>query len=207
MHIHRTYIALCLAGSLLLAGFVSAATLASSDPHWYTPMGFVELLIERNIITANYAERARSYARLFSKSAPSADVSTPGMRDADKVRVTTSQLIRYSNLEFAVGEEIQGLLLLVENSSSTDAILEAKRKCQVTYRIFSDTETLVYDSATEERCKTDERVTYLLGAGQTRMFEIKHATSTLALPAGEYTFTLEYPGYGGGDKKVTVVNR
>lgn len=128
------------------------------------------------------------------------------MHDADKVQVSVSQLIKYANSEYVEGDDVEGLLLLVENTADAEAVLEAKRKCQVVYRIFSD-EALVYDSATSERCKTDERVSYVLGAGKTRMFEVTHASTTHPLPTGTYRFELEYPGYGGGEKTVTILER
>lgn len=204
----RTYLALLISTALLAGGFVSAATLtSSSEATWRTPLGFVELLIARNIISSEHAERARAFARMFSDTSPNDGVGTPRtMHDADKVRVSVSQLIQHANSEYVEGDDVEGLLLLVENTTDIEAVLEAKRKCQVVYRIFSD-DALVYDSATSKRCMTDERVSYVLGAGKTRMFEVTHASTTHSLPAGSYRFELEYPGYGGGEKSVTILKR
>jgi hypothetical protein len=52
---------------------------------------------------------------------------------------------------------------------------------------------------------TTNQVTYALGAGQVRMFPMRHRSTDYTLPAGTYRFELEYPGYGKGDVTITVL--
>ncbi len=202
----RTFFAVILSTVLLAGGLASASSFASSDAEIAGAGDLVEYLIAQKIIPEPFAERARAFARLFSLHDGSQGVTEDRASDVDKVRVSTSQLIDHANLEYAVGDEVSGLLLLVENTTSIDAVLEAKRGCQVVYRIFSG-EELLFDSANTDRCKTEERVSYVLGPGKTRMFEISHASTTQALAAGTYRFELEYPGYGSGEKIVTIMER
>jgi len=198
------YLGLAVA-TLLLGGVVVWAAPLSSVPYaLYTPSGFVDMLVARGLIPEGIAPRARSLAALFTRSVPAAHPSQAPM-NADKVKVSVSQLIEHGMLTYNRFEDIRGLLLLVQNTTNDHVTLEARRKCQVVYRVYDVEGALVYDSATSERCRTStEQVTYDLEAGQTRMFQISHAQSTHELPPGTYRFEIEYPGYGQGDLTVTV---
>lgn len=172
----------------------------------YTLNGFTEMLIARNLVPASLAEKARELSNMVSRIDDAEDQAPVpvGAKNSDKVTVSVSQLIEHANLEFKVGENIEGLLLIVKNNTASTTELEAKRRCQVVYRIYSADDVLLYDSATGEKCVTDEKVTYLLNAQQTRMFPINHAASTFGLSSGTYRFVLEYPGYGKGERTVTI---
>lgn len=204
MSIQKTILALSVAG-LLVAGAVWAAPVSGPTFTLYTVHGFVEMLIERGIISPGFADKARSYANIFSRVDDAEEKAEQSMQNADKVSVSLSQLIQYSKLEFAEGSDVEGMLLMVTNETDAPITLEAKRGCQVLYRIY-DGDTMLFDSATQEKCKTDERVTYVLEGRKTRMFEIIHRASDYALPVGTYRVELEYPGYGEGERTVTILN-
>jgi hypothetical protein len=114
------------------------------------------------------------------------------------------QLIEHANLEFAAGTDITGPLVIVKNMSASSTVLEAKRQCQVVYRIYDTADTLLYDSATTEVCTTDEQITYQLQGHGIRMFPIRHTATAYPLVVGTYRFVLEYPGYGEGSVMVTI---
>lgn len=198
------YLILAVAALLLGGVVVWAAPLSSTSYALYTPSGFVDLLVTRGLIPEGLAPKARSLAALLTRNAPAAHPSQAPM-NADKVKVSVSQLIEHGTLTYNRFEDIKGLLLLVQNTTNERITLEARRKCQVVYRVYDAEGALVYDGATSERCRTStEQVTYDLEAGQTRMFQIVHAQSTHELPPGTYRFEIEYPGYGQGDLTVTV---
>lgn len=124
------------------------------------------------------------------------------------VTVNVSQLIAFSHLTFKEGDEVQGLLLTVTNESDTTQTFEARRKCQVTYKIFDQSNALVFDSASSTPvCTSGERVTYLMPPHVTRMFEIRHKDSAYHLKPGVYRFELDYPEYGRGDLTVTILKK
>ncbi|MBP9759864.1 MAG: hypothetical protein KBD24_00660 [Candidatus Pacebacteria bacterium] len=191
--------------ALLVAGVVWAAPVAGATMHLYTTSGFVEMLIEKGVVPEGMAERARAFARFVTRG----DDAVPappakGALNADKVSVSVSQYIAQANRTYEVGKDVTGLLLTVRNSTEEAITLEAKRGCQVVYRIFSD-KTLVYDSAGSDRCTNDEKVTYTLPARGTRMFEIIHKATDYPLPTGEYRVEMEYPGYGKGERTITIM--
>jgi hypothetical protein len=169
-----------------------------------TLTGFVDELIEQGIIKQEKEGKARKIVALLSEidESKSDDIE---VMNADKIEVTVSQLIENSHRTYEQSEDVTGLLLMVKNTTNEIIDLEAKRKCQVVYRIINDQDEVVYDKRDEEQCQTDEQVTYLLPANQTRMFKVEHEASAYELPAGEYTFEIEYPGYGGGEKDVTIL--
>lgn len=168
----------------------------------FSIQGFTNHLIDMGIIPQTLAEKARELAYLVSKKPVISE--TPTVLNADKVSVSVSQVITHANLEFAEGDDIKGILLVVRNTSDARVDLEAKRRCQVVYRIYDAEEHLVYESTTREVCKNAERVTYSLDSQQARMFQIVHHQTEYALKKGVYRFEVEYPGYGKGDRTVTV---
>jgi hypothetical protein len=170
----------------------------------YTVPGFVDALIARGIIPEAAAGKARTLMRMVLQSEEQANPQPTGALNADKVRVTVSQLIEQSDLTFDARMDIKGPILLVKNTTKEKITLEAKRHCQVVYRIYDTKDVLLYDSATSKKCTTDEKVTYPLDAEQTRMFGIMHRTSDYALTSGSYRFHIEYPGYGEGDLTVRI---
>ena len=203
MSIQKTFLALSVAG-LLVAGAVWAAPVSGPTFTLYTMHGFVEMLIERGIISPGLADKARSYANIFSRVDDVEEENVEhGKLNADKVSVSISQLIQFSKLEFAEGTDVEGLVLLVTNETDAQIMLEANRGCQVFYRIF-DGDTMLYDSATQEKCQTQERVNYVLEGRKTRMFDVIHRASDYALPVGKYRVELEYPGYGEGERTITI---
>lgn len=162
---------------------------------------FIDLLIAKGIITEENATRGRELAERIQKAEKEDEDSA---KDSDMLEVSVSQYIEQGALTFNKFEAVQGLLLMVTNKSEEPMTLEAKRKCQVVYRIYNESDTLLYNSAEEKACKTTEKVTYVLGAGDTRIFPIRHVLNRYALQPGEYRFELEYPGYGKGDRTVTI---
>lgn len=124
------------------------------------------------------------------------------------VSVNVSQLIAFSHLTFTEGEDVQGPLLIVTNQTDATLTLGARRQCQVTYKIFDERNTLLFDSASSTpMCASGEHVTYLLPAHETRMFEVRHHDSAYHLVPGTYRFELDYPEYGMGNLTVTIVKK
>ncbi len=200
------------AGAVIVwAGPVHAQTFVLETTH-----GFVQLLIDKGIIPEALAGKARELASMIealeghattspaTTNSATASSTPQGPLNADKVDVSVSQLIENGSLTYNHLEDVKGLLLLVKNTTDQDITLEAKRHCQVVYRIYDANDKLVYDSSTSNQCQTNERVTYLLPAGETRMFGVDHPESVHALQPGVYRFELEYPGYGKGDLSVTI---
>ncbi len=198
----RKLLALTLFIGLLAVGSVAYA---AQTYHLYTLDGFVEHLIERGVIPQSLAPKARELAAFIGKAEDvQQDAVASQTPNADKVEVTVSQLIEQGTRTYAQGADVKGLLLLVKSKATSTVELAAKRKCQVVYRIYDENDSLVYDSATSEQCKTTDRVTWVLGQGQTRMFQVSHPATVHPLAAGVYRFELEYPGYGKGELEVTV---
>lgn len=168
----------------------------------YTINSFVNLLIEKGIIPEREADTAHELADIIKQV--EGFTESASARNADKVTVRVSQDIEQANLEFAFGTDIEGMLLLVQNTTTELVQLEAKRGCQVVYRIYDEAGTLLYDSAQSEVCQTDEKVTYMLEGDQFRMFPITHREEDLNLERGVYRFEVTYPGYGQGERVVTV---
>ncbi len=170
----------------------------------YTLGGFVEMLIERGIVTSAVAQKAREIVKLVERVEDAPTPTIPTHLNANKVEVSVSQLIEHANLNYKAGSDIRGLLLLVKNMSTSTIELETKRRCQVVYRIKDGGGTVLYNKDTSEQCSKNERVTYLLKGSDTRMFEVRHRQIDFPLAKGTYTFELEYPGYGGGSRTVIV---
>lgn len=162
---------------------------------------FVEFLIAKNIIPESRAPQARNFAEKFDR------VAKPGQSASSTkpIEVKVSQLLEFSQRTFKEGEEVQGLLFLVTNPDDTARQFEARRRCQVSYRIYDSSEALLFDSASSTpACQGTERVTYLMQPHQTRMFEVRHSDSAYHLEPGTYRFELNYPEYGKGDLEVTI---
>lgn len=191
--------------ALVAAGiFLWGATVYAQTFELYTASGFVELLIQKGIISPERQEKAREFVNLITRKENAAAVMIAA-KNADKVSVTVSQYIQYGAGEYRQGEDIKGLLLVVTNDTDENLELEAVRRCQVKYRIYSVDEKLLYDSGNKESCQTPEKVIYFLEPHQSRMFDVVHAVSELWLSPGTYRFELEYPGYGKGSRTISVI--
>ncbi len=172
---------------------------------------FVTTLVERGIISSEREEAARTLARFFGDVATPAGSGQPAIEpsrpNTEHISVQASQLIEYASRTYAEGEHIRGLLLNVRNTHTAPIQLFGRAQCHVSYRILSaDDRSSLYNSAEHEPCTSGEESSYMLGAGDTRMFEIRHAHETHPLPEGEYVMVMEYPGYGEGELVVTVKN-
>jgi hypothetical protein len=166
----------------------------------YTVQGFVEMLINKGLVPAPLADKARELARMIT----AADTATPEhATTTPMIEVRASQLIQHANLEFSPFEDVTGLVLLVKNTGPEAQTMVSNRFCEVVYRIYHG-DTLLYDSSTQKKCASGEEVTYQLLAGQTRMFELTHAESVYQLQKGIYRFELDYPRYGKDDLVVTI---
>jgi hypothetical protein len=187
---------------VIVVGALHAAPVygGTSQPH--AIHGFVEMLIEKNIVPSHLASKARAFAAMITRADTTVSEPTHA-RNANSVDVRISQLIQHADLTYSPGENIDGLLVLVTNTTGEEVVLEAVRKCQVVYRIYRGHE-LLYDSAAKDICQTDERVTYRLGAHDTRMFEVTHPATAKPLSPGVYRVELEYPGYGAGERTITI---
>jgi hypothetical protein len=190
--------------SILFVVAVAATTgVVYANTHaLYTTQGFVEELISRGIIPSSLAPKARELVQFIGAASTNEGVDMTPM-NAEHVHVRASQLIENSKRTYVKGSDVQGLLVLVENTHTEPITLEAKRRCQVVYRIYEN-DVLLYDSATTEKCETTEKVEWMLGAGDTRMFPVKHEADTYTLEPGEYSFELDYPGYGVDTRTVTI---
>ncbi len=188
---------------LLTGGMFFIKTVNASSFNLYTPSGFIDFLIEKGIIPESKADKARELFSLAENINTSENESEKTL-NSDKVEVSVNQLIQYANLKYEAYTDIEGLLLLVKNISDEDIFLEAKRGCAVTYEIYDDENNLVYNSADEEKCQTDEKVRYLLRKGKTRMFQINHKKEDKSLSRGVYDIKIKYSGYGEGVKRITV---
>jgi|GEM_PF-3549487 len=204
----------CALSLTLAVGVVVAVPAYAGTLQLHTVHSFVETLIARGIIPESVANKAREFVSMISHAdqaqtaAPAAQMPyvqnpEPGM-NKENVSIKVSQLIEHADRTYNKFEDVSGLLLLVTNTSDASVMLEAKRHCQVVYRIYDAHDTLVYDSSTSDVCQGKEHVQYQLPAGKTRMFEITHAEKAHHLDPGTYRFELVYPGYGTGDLQVTI---
>jgi hypothetical protein len=187
---------------ILLTGIVTTSVYGAEHA-LYTTSGFIDLLISKGIIPEEKVTKARELLTFVVRSEKKEEIQIEKM-NADKVEVTVSQYIENGELTYNAFEDIEGLLLMVKNTTSEGLVLEAVRNCQVTYRIYDVTDTLLFDSGENEKCKVAEKVTYMLAAGKSRIFEVKHTQNEYSLSAGTYTFEIEYAGYGKGEKEITV---
>jgi hypothetical protein len=178
-----------------------ADTITGANHELYTISGFIDLLISKGIISEAKATQARELAKFAEKID---EAKTDIAPSTDDVEVTVSQYIEYGDLTYSTFEDIKGLLLTVKNTSDTAKTLEAKRSCQVVYRIYDDKDVLLYDATDEKACQTTEQVTYVLEAGKTRIFPIIHNMDKYSLRTGLYRFEIEYPEYGKGERMITV---
>ncbi len=190
------------AGFLLVALFFAVSTVNASYLKIYTVSGFINMLVEKGIIPENKIEKAKEISQM-AEALESVESSNTAL-NSDKVSVSVNQLIEHADLKYNAYTDITGLLLLVKNTSDEDIFLEAKRGCQVVYTIINSAGNVVYTNKDTKVCKTNEKVRYLLRAGKTRMFQINHKRDDKRLGRGVYTVKMEYPGYGGGEKIITV---
>jgi hypothetical protein len=205
MTIKKTIVFPILLLGLCLYGTNVSANVATF--HLVSMSGFVESLIAKDIISSDMSARARALVRMVEAGTVQIH-KVIHTRNADSVEVHVSRLIQYAGGDTTEGNDIEGLLLITKNTTSKPVELEAKRGCQVVYRIYStENDTLLYDSASEDRCVTKEKVTYYIEAGKVRMFEINHRNKDFPLTAGAYRFVLEYPGYGKGERIVNVAHK
>lgn len=153
----------------------------------------VEHLIESGIIPASMAAQARLVVE---------NNTTPETTD---ITVSVHELIQYSPLEFQERRDVRGIVLLAQNSGNTPATLTRTRQCSVVYRIYDDAGTMLYDHSQSNRCLYGPAVTYVLEPGQQTMFEVIHSKEDYVLTPGTYHFEVEYPGYGKGEREVTVL--
>lgn len=181
--------------ALLLVIFVAGPVEAFSFK------SFVEHLVEKGIIAPEKADKALKMAGI----AEGLESENVGLNE-DKIDLRVSQLIQFASREYPVGSNVEGLLLIVENTIDENVVLEARRRCAVTYRILDGDGKELYDNADKEICNSGEEVTYTLTGKQQRMFNVKHNHDDLALEAGTYTFVLEYPPYGSGELEVTITD-
>lgn len=193
----KSFFALVIAGVLMWGVTVYAQT-----TELYTIPGFIDLLVKKGIISPENQAKANQLVALLARK----EGGIPTAINADKVSVAVSQLIEYGTGEYREGADVQGLLLVVTNNTDGKVDLEAVRKCQVTYRIYSDKNKLLYDySEVNPNCKGPEKVTYALEAHKSRMFEVRHKISEYPLSPGTYRFELQYPGYGKGTRIINVI--
>ena len=188
---------------MLTFGFAVWAAPVHTDSDQVRWGSFVETLIDYGIIPEHMANKAREVLGLVERLEVQ-EQSQEGPMNADKVSVRASQLINVGNLTFEYGEDVKGLLLLVKNESEADIDLEAKRGCQVIYRVYNADGNELYDSSSESKCDTNEKVTYRLNAGQTRMFPVTHYDTSYRLEKGTYRVLIDYPGYGSGERTIVV---
>ena len=120
----------------------------------HTFTSFVESLIERGIISEGMADKARNIAGIVTQIDSGAVAQSTAL-NASYAVVSVSQYIQYANHTYTQGDDIEGVILLIENTSEESRMFEAKRGCQVVYALYDEVE-MVYDSATTEQCQTDE---------------------------------------------------
>ncbi|HCC04946.1 TPA: hypothetical protein DEP58_01405 [Patescibacteria group bacterium] len=197
----QTIVRIALCAVFISATLFTAPQVYGATHQLYTTYGFIDLLISRGIIATQQVERAREMGAVIMKTEKSETSSNPSPED---ITVSVSQFIEHGNLTYNMFENIEGLLLTVKNNGSKAHTLDAKRQCQVVYRIYDEEDSLVYDYADESKCQTSEKVSYILEAGATRIFPITHDVGKYALKSGKYRFEVEYPGYGKGERVVTV---
>lgn len=167
----------------------------------HTVSSFVDLLISRGIIPGDRAAQARVYANAVERIHAARG---SGIDTATELSISASQLIEYSKLSFGRFEDIKGLVLLVRNTGADDSELVHRQACPVTYRIYDETGSEIFDSGDDIRCGSPETARYVLGAGQTRMFEVEHRHRDRALHPGVYRFELRYAAYGSDVRTVTI---
>lgn len=167
----------------------------------YTVSGFIDLLVEQGIIPSERAAQARMYGMLVERSQA---VRAGQDHVASGLEISASQLIEYSKLSFGRFEDIKGLVLLVRNLGEAPVVLEHVQACPVTYRIIDAADAVLYDSAQQPACKSDEFVGYQLEAGESRMFELEHRHRERALTPGTYQFEMQYGQYGSDTRTVTI---
>jgi len=174
----------------------------------FTIFGFIEMLLEKGIVSETNAEKARYLASFIEKvDAPQKEVvqGEEALRDDfEDIEVRVSQFIENGTRTYNTYEDVQGLILTVKNTTSEEILLHAIRKCQVVYRIFNEKAELLYDSSKGDACQTGEKVVYTLLAGKTRIFPITHKMDAYQLEKGVYRFEIEYPEYGKGNVSVTI---
>lgn len=188
--------------------FVNSPVLASgvvSNTHQlYTLTSIIEMLIQKGFISEDNKIKAYDFGSVYLEQ-KSKKTTKNDVKNADKIDISVSQYIEYGARTYNRFEDIKGLLLKVENTSDESIVLEAKRQCHVIYRIYSEQDELVYDSSAGDKCKVDETVFYSLDAGKSRLFEVTHRRSTKTLSKGKYRFEIEYPGYGKGERIITII--
>jgi len=177
--------------TLFVALLFALPTYGASTPEYLR--NAVEQLIDSGIIPANMAARARLAV---------ANNTTPETTD---VTVSVHELIQYSPLEFQERRDVRGIVLLAENSDTAPATLTRTRQCNIVYRIYDDTGTMLYDHSQSNRCLYGPDVAYVLEPNQQAMFEVIHKKEDYPLTPGTYRFEVEYPGYGKGEREVTIV--
>lgn len=186
-------------GGLFVAGRAEA----------FSMQQLITSLIERSIMSSDKEDAARTLARFFGDTSTPADKEStePKYPHAEKISVKASQFIEFSDLTYALGADIEGIVLHVQNTHTEAVELTGRARCHVSYRIETIPDrTVLFNSAEHEPCIGGETSTYYLDPGAIRMFEIVHTAEDYALPAGEYVMVMEYPGYGEGELEFTVTS-
>lgn len=187
-----------LTATVLFILLISTSTVQASTVQLYTVSGFVTALIEQGIIPSHHSTQAKEIVSIIEKMQAHAQG-----KNAKHVAVTATHYIEYGTLEYNPFEDIKGLLVKVSNTSDEPITLEAGQLCPVTYTILQD-DRVLYESATQPKCNTQNTVTYTLKGDQSRLYEVIHEQEDYQLNRGVYRFLLEYPGYGSGSKTITI---
>jgi hypothetical protein len=180
----------------VISMFLVTPSVHASATNLYTLSSFVDVLIDKGIITSQNVIRAGEILHMLENI----ELAT---EENKHITIEVSHYIEYGTREYQMFEDIKGIVLLVKNTSEKDVYVTANRSCPVLYTIYQN-EELLYAKANEEKCKNSETVTYALPAGDTRMYEVTHAQSAYQLQKGEYRFEIEYPQYGKGSTEITV---
>lgn len=188
----KTKLGIGLVALLLVVGVVYA-----KQAEALSLRAFVDMLIDAGIIAADKEEQAKRAAAALEPE--------PAQAEKEGLAVKVSQLIQYGNLTYAVGDDIEGLVMNIENTTEGELLLLTGRSdCIVSYKLFGDDDELLYDNGESEACQSGEQVVFPLQPGEFRILPVTHEYDDYALAPGKYIVKLEYPGYGEGERVITV---
>jgi hypothetical protein len=187
------YLLPLLMGVLLVPTAVSAAEhrlIADRELEEVSLSEIVEFFIALGIIEGEKVAQAReAVARLAG--------GEDTMDDA-AISVRASVLIEHGDRRYEVGEDIEGLILLITNESDETQWISSNPNCRILYTIYDEPDDPVYTNRDTRACTQEGLTQFALAPGDVQIFEVTHEQDTFPLWRDDYLVRMDYLNYGGG---------
>lgn len=188
-------------GFLPSVGSATQHTIASVQKEEVSLIEIVELFITLGIIEDEQAARARNAAAGLS----GVEEEAPAPQKREDIAVRASILIEHGDKRYGVGEDVEGLILLIENEGDETTWISSNPDCRVLYTIYDEPDDPVYTNRDTAACTQEGLTQFALAPGEMQIFEMTHEHETFPLWRDDYLIMMDYLNYGGGDMWIEVV--